>query len=148
MSSTDLEKNETNQILPPTCPPPPKKTPKLGDFFKGKRIFFSTRCKRLRFFCSNLSNRREVAILKESAFIKLISVLVTLRVVSKPKFRYCRYPRNSAHSTKVGALQQNFDVNFRKTERTKFEAELRSHFFAHYFSFCFKSFGILTVNLF
>ena len=52
----------------------------------------------------------------------------------------------SAHSTKVGALQQNFDVNFRKTERTKFEAELRSHFFAHYFSFCLQSFGILTVN--
>ena len=148
MSSTDLEKNETNQILPPTCPPPQKKHQNLATFLRVSEFFFQRAVKDYVFFAAILAIVVKVAILKESAFIKLISVLVTLRVVSKPKFRYCRYPRNSAHSTKVGALQQNFDVNFRKTERTKFEAELRSHFFAHYFSFCFKSFGILTVNLF
>ena len=70
--------------------PPPPKTPKLGDLFKGKRIFyFNERCKRLRvFFAAILAIVVKVAILKERAFIKLISVLVTFRVVSKPKFRF------------------------------------------------------------
>ena len=53
--------------------PPPKKTPKLGDFFKGKRIFFSTRAvKDYVFFAAILAIVVKVAILKESAFIKLI----------------------------------------------------------------------------
>ena len=46
------------------------------------------------FFAAILVIAAKVAILKESTLIKLISVLVTFRDVSKTKFPFCRSPRN------------------------------------------------------
>ena len=145
MSSMDLEKNWTNQILPPTSPP--QKTPKLGDFFKGKRIFFSTRAvKDYVFFAAILAIVVKVAILKESAFIKLISVFVTLRVVSKPKFRYCRYPGKICSLDESRGVTAKFRCELSQDWKDEIRRGTSLSFFAHYFSFCFKSFGILTVN--
>ena len=106
--------NKPNSFPPSHTHPPPPKNTKTWRFFKGQRIFFSTRAVKdyVFFFAAILAIVVKVAILKESAFIKLISVLVTFRVVSKPKFPYCRYPR------KICSLDESRDVT------AKFRCEL------------------------
>ena len=75
---------------PHTHPPPKKKHQNLATFLRVSEFFISTSAVKdyVFFFAAILAIVVKVAILKERAFIKLISVLITFRVVSKPKFRF------------------------------------------------------------
>ena len=126
--------------------PPQKKHQNLATFLRVSEFFFQRAVKDYVFFAALLAIVVKVAILKESAFIKLISVLVTLRVVSKPKFRYCRYPGKICSLDESRGVTAKFRCELPKDWKDEIRRGTSLSFVAHYFSFCFKSFGILTVN--